>query len=291
MVLGVLLAVATVTGLAIRGQVVEQRKTTHAAGLVQAVLNADTAQVPAIVGEMAEYRKWTDPLLREANDQGSNEVPAETPRQPGPVAGGPSQVDYLYGRLLDADPHEVPVIRDALAPHKDELLDKLWAVVEKPEKGKESQRLRAAAALAKYDPESEKWAKASALVVNDLVLENPVYLGQWSEAFRPVKNRLARSVVRHLSRSPTGARRRNASGDEHAGRLRRRPAAGPGRSAHGRRREAVRRHLSEIQGTGRARTAGADRRDRHETARRPALLGRATGRSWRSGRRMRRWHS
>ena len=59
-----------------------------------------------------------------------------------------------------------------------------------PEKGKESQRLRAAAALAKYDPESEQWAKAGALVVNDLVLENPVFLGQWSEAFRPVKNRL-----------------------------------------------------------------------------------------------------
>ena len=27
-------------------------------------------------------------------------------------------------------------------------------------------------------------------MVNDLVLENPVFLGQWSEAFRPVKNRL-----------------------------------------------------------------------------------------------------
>ncbi len=101
-----------------------------------------------------------------------------------------TQVAYLYGRLLDAEPHEVPVIRDALAPHKDELLEKLWAVAVKPEKGKESQRLRAAAALAKYDPESEKWAKCSPLVVNDLVLENPVYLGQWSEAFRPVKKSL-----------------------------------------------------------------------------------------------------
>ena len=50
-----------------------------------------------------------------------------------------AQVNYLFGRLLDAEPHEVPVIRDALAPHKDaELLDKLWAVVEAPDKGKES---------------------------------------------------------------------------------------------------------------------------------------------------------
>jgi hypothetical protein len=54
LVVGVLLAVATVTGLVIRNQVVEyqkasreraeeKRKETHAAGLVQAVLNADTA--------------------------------------------------------------------------------------------------------------------------------------------------------------------------------------------------------------------------------------------------------
>ena len=62
-VVAVLLAVATFTGLAIRDQVEEQRKATHAAGLVQSLLNADTAQVPAIIGEMAEYRQWTDPLL------------------------------------------------------------------------------------------------------------------------------------------------------------------------------------------------------------------------------------
>src|SRR5262249_62060092 len=74
--------------------------------------------------------------------------------------------------------------------NQDDLLDKLWAVALKPEKGKESQRLRAAAALARYDPESKLWAKCSPLVVNNLVLENPVYLGQWSEAFRPVKKPL-----------------------------------------------------------------------------------------------------
>ena len=45
MALGLLLAVATVTGLAIREQVVEQRKATHAAGLVQRLLDAETAQV------------------------------------------------------------------------------------------------------------------------------------------------------------------------------------------------------------------------------------------------------
>ena len=69
MVLGVLLAVATFTGLVIRDQVEEKQKATQAEGLVQAVLNAETAQVPDIIGKMAEYRKWTDPLLREENDK------------------------------------------------------------------------------------------------------------------------------------------------------------------------------------------------------------------------------
>jgi len=105
-----------------------------------------------------------------------------------------SQVEYLYRRLVDAEPHEVPVIRDALALHKEELINRLWSVVDRPAKGKESQRLRAAAALAVYDPESKKWAKMSDLVVNDLVLENNLLLGQWSQVFRPVKNWLLRPL-------------------------------------------------------------------------------------------------
>jgi eukaryotic-like serine/threonine-protein kinase len=190
MALGLLLAVATVTGLAIREQVVEQHKATHAAGLVQRLLDADTAQVPGVVGEMAEYRQWTDPLLREENDKAADKSRQKLHASLALLPVDGSQAAYLYDRLLDAEPHEVPVIRDALAPHKDDLLEKLWAVALKPEKGKEPERLRAAAALAKYDPDSEKWAKCSRPVVNSLVLENPVYLGQWSEAFRPVKKSL-----------------------------------------------------------------------------------------------------
>ena len=185
-----LLAVGTITSLAIREKVEEQRQATHAAGLVQAVLNANTAQVLDIIEKMSEYRKWADPLLRKEYDKASANSRQRLHASLALLPVDATQVDYLYNRLLDAAPNEVPVIRDALAPHKDDLLDKLWAVVEKPEKGKESQRLRAASALAKFDPESDKWAKAGSLVVNDLVMENPVFLGQWSEAFRPVKNRL-----------------------------------------------------------------------------------------------------
>src|SRR5262249_10915036 len=95
-------------------------------------LDPKTDAVPTIVREMAPYRRWLDPVLRDAYRE------AEAKRDRGkrlhtslallPVDA--TQVEYLYGQLLDAEPHEVPVLRDALAPHKDGLLEKLWAVVE-----------------------------------------------------------------------------------------------------------------------------------------------------------------
>src|SRR5262249_3822795 len=77
----------------------------------------------------------------------------------------------------------------ALTPHKDELLEKLWAVAQAPGK----QRLRAAAALAKYDPYSEKWRKVQDAVGNDLVNEPSAYGPVWMEAPRPVRVRLLAS--------------------------------------------------------------------------------------------------
>lgn len=63
------LMMASFAGLAIRARTVETQMRTRAEGLVQAVLKADTAQVPAIISDMRDYRRWTEPLLRVAFDQ------------------------------------------------------------------------------------------------------------------------------------------------------------------------------------------------------------------------------
>jgi serine/threonine protein kinase len=131
----------------------EKTKEAEAYGLVQLALNVDTLKLPPIIEKMAEYRQWTDPMLREIK-----KPPQRLHASLALLPADPSQVDFLFGQLLGARVRdEFPVIRDALAPHKDRLLDKLWAEVEKPEKGNEAERLRAAAALAKYDPDSERW--------------------------------------------------------------------------------------------------------------------------------------
>ena len=115
--------------LLIRSHFSDERQATAAHGLVQAVLNADTAQVPGIIGGMTELLRWTDPLLREEYAKST-----ATPREKlhASLALLPvdaTQVDYLAERLLAAEPSEVPVIREALAPHKAGLIERLWAVV------------------------------------------------------------------------------------------------------------------------------------------------------------------
>jgi formylglycine-generating enzyme required for sulfatase activity len=194
LVLAVLLIAGSLVGLGIRSQVIEQNKATRAAGLVQAVLNAETAQVTAIIDEMAEYRPWADPLLHQENEKAAANSRQKLHTSLAFLRVDATQVDYLVGRLLDAEPHEVPVIRDALAPHKDQLLEKLWSVVEQPAKGKESQRLRAASALATYEPNSQRWTNLSGQVVDDLVSVNPVFLGLWSDQLRPVKTKFLKRL-------------------------------------------------------------------------------------------------
>ncbi len=141
----------------------EEEKTTKALELVQLVMGVDTPKVPEFISKLTEHRQRSDPFLREFYNDAEPKSLRKLHASLSLLPVDPGQVDYLYGRLLEADPKpelpatELPVIRDALVPYKDGLRDKLWAVVEKPGKGKESQRLRAAAALAKYDPVSARW--------------------------------------------------------------------------------------------------------------------------------------
>jgi formylglycine-generating enzyme required for sulfatase activity len=190
LVVAVLLAVAAFAGLAIRGRVVEQHKATVAAGLVKGLLEADTAQVPAVVGEMAEYRRWAEPLLREENARAPASSRQRLHTSLALLSVDASQVDYLHARLLDAEPGEVAVIRDFLLPYKDGLRERLWSVAENPDKGKDRQRLRAAAALATYDPASVNWATIQEALANDLVAVPAVYLATWMDSLRPVRARL-----------------------------------------------------------------------------------------------------
>ncbi len=158
------------------------------------LLDANTSDVPTIVADMAPFRRWIEPFLRDAfhDAEAKRDIRKQLHASLALLPTDANQKDYLYGRLLNAAPHEAPVLRDALNPHKETLVEKLWLIVEQeqPNKEQEPQRLRAAYALATYDPDNQRWGKSCATITEDLVSVNPVYLGQWSEGFRPIKDKL-----------------------------------------------------------------------------------------------------
>jgi len=191
-VLAVLLTAGLVAGLAVWNQVIEQKKEERADGLVHGLLGADIDKAPNIIGDMKDYRRWADPLLRDAyaDAKEKNDDSRQLRASLGLLPADPGQVDYLYNRLLDADPQEVGVIVKQLDDHKGKLIERLWSVVERPEKGHEGRRLRAAAALATYEPDGQRWDHAAGPVVDQLIEVNPVFLAAWMEGLRPVREKL-----------------------------------------------------------------------------------------------------
>src|SRR5262249_6966416 len=58
------LSAGVLAGTRVRRRIIETQQATQAAGLVQRLLDADTPQVPDIVGAMGDYRRWIDTSLR-----------------------------------------------------------------------------------------------------------------------------------------------------------------------------------------------------------------------------------
>jgi serine/threonine protein kinase/formylglycine-generating enzyme required for sulfatase activity len=187
-VLVVLLVTAALVGLGVRNGV-EAGRAHHATALVDRLLDTDTAQVPGIVAELDGYRAWADPLLTRALERAAPDSRQRLHAALALVPVDPGQVEYLYGRLLEAAPGDVLVVRGALYPYRQSLLGRLWEAVERPA-GREKQRLRAACALAAYDADDPRWDRVAGPAAEQLVAENPADLGAWLEGFRPVGGRL-----------------------------------------------------------------------------------------------------
>ena len=167
----------------------EQSAARHAADLVGSLASAETADVSAIIENLSPYRRWADPLLyqRLAATAPDSKEHLHLRMALAPVSG--NQVDYLFQRLLVARPVELLTIRTALERHQDAVKERLWAVLADGYAGKE-QRLRAACALAAYDPDSGRWADVCREVASGLAAEPALALGTGKELLRPIRRLL-----------------------------------------------------------------------------------------------------
>jgi serine/threonine protein kinase/formylglycine-generating enzyme required for sulfatase activity len=187
----VLLAAVVISVLVVRHRLAEQSRADRAAALVERLVDANIDQVPAIVDELADIRPYTEPLLRQANEEAPSDSRQKLHTSLALLRTDPAQVSLLCDRLINgADPHNLPVLREALRRHRELLVDLLWDPLQHGEQRSSGQRLSAAFALAAYDPGNPYWKQCAARLAEDLVSVNPLFLGLWVDGFRPVKENL-----------------------------------------------------------------------------------------------------
>ncbi len=183
---GVALGVAL---LFVRGKIDEDHHRAQAHGLVGHLLDADSVKVPSIVAELAKYHRWADPELRRAVEDPAIGPVSRRHARMALLSVDPGQGPALLGVLLEAEPDEFRIVRDALEPHRAGLIPRLWQVVESPESPVDS-AFRAAVALASFDPESELWAGRAGVLARQLAAQPSLLVPAWVEILRPVRTHL-----------------------------------------------------------------------------------------------------
>jgi formylglycine-generating enzyme required for sulfatase activity len=165
----------------------------RAADHVTAVRASRTEDVPRLVAERWALRGLTIPQLSAAADDA-----ALQPRERvnlalallilGDGGAADAHAEAVCDRLLDqaASPEEVRVFRDALGSYRGRFRDRLWQLVEDPQLAG-YRRLRAASALAAFDPGSPRWREAAGTTAEGLVREDALQVRGWVDLLRPVR--------------------------------------------------------------------------------------------------------
>ncbi len=181
----------------IRNRVIDDQSETRADGLVEQLLKAETAQVPAIVRDISEFRRWTDPRLRrilsEKPDNSKEKLHASLALLP--VDG--DQVEYLCKRLLHADPLEMLVIRESLIRYRRQLTERFWKGLREATPGQDL-ILPLTGVLARFDPDPAKpnWTEVGDKVAEEMVKAPIDEWEGWRESMENVRAVLLDPVVK-----------------------------------------------------------------------------------------------
>jgi formylglycine-generating enzyme required for sulfatase activity len=100
-----------------------------------------------------------------------------------------SKVNYLRDKLLVVTPTQFPVVRNALIPQKDAIIEPLWNVA-LDSKRETQQRFQAACAVATYAPNDERWNRINSFVAGHLVTLQASDLVAWRVILQPAKSQL-----------------------------------------------------------------------------------------------------
>jgi formylglycine-generating enzyme required for sulfatase activity len=170
------------------------REHERALGRIPTLQTVAPEAVPNLLTDLATDRALALPRLREVWVEEHNQARKMRVGM-ALLPADPSVREDLVGWMLEVeDPREVLLTRDVLLQHGAELRDGLWRRVDDPTTPA-AERLRALVALAGFDPGSRRWDDIGADLV-DQMLADPLHLGAWVEAFRPISPALIEPLWR-----------------------------------------------------------------------------------------------
>ena len=203
-----------VTGLAFAGVTWQWRKTLAAQRRgaetqVDLLLHARPEAVPAVVSNLAPYRAWVDPALRQLLNQPDLSIHDRDRVNLGLLPVDPSRVDYLTNRLNSADEPldlvDFLTVRDALFPFRSRVIEGQWKLLHDDKVAAET-RLRTAVVLAHFDPVSQgasedRWSQVASLVARQLSNQADLHPNQHAalaQSLYPIRTMLLPSLVEQL---------------------------------------------------------------------------------------------
>jgi serine/threonine protein kinase/formylglycine-generating enzyme required for sulfatase activity len=173
-----------------RAQRTEQkRQAEYEVNLVGQLLKAEIREVPGIVREIEKNRRGTDRLLREEDALAPEQSEKKLRLALAILPVDQSKIEDLRDGLLRISPSEFPVVRDALVPYQEGVVESLWSAALDPNL-EAKRRFQAACALATYAPSDRRWSRVNAFVAGRLVTLEASALVAWREALRSAKGQL-----------------------------------------------------------------------------------------------------
>jgi formylglycine-generating enzyme required for sulfatase activity len=171
----------------------QKQRETRAADLVDALAGADTAVVPRLVADLAEYTDLAVPKLRALAAQPVTEKPGLHARL-ALVGTEPNLATDLAAYVPDCRADELLTLRRFLEPHATAAAAELWPVLLN-DRARAGPRVRAACALAGLAPDDGQWCTAAPVVAGLLVRENLLEAAVWMRALAPVRLKLLAPLI------------------------------------------------------------------------------------------------
>lgn len=189
------LTIALIAILLVLGGAREFRGRFQATAAVDRLLTAETIEVPQIVAELTTLRRWSEPLLAELAEARGLDRRSDLRVRVARFRGDAPQLEPLLKYLLVGTPQEVRLLSDTLTPQPQAAAAVMWSTLADPEQPVQ-RRLRAACALARWEPEAALWNDQLEPLAGWLLTHSPIQVSEWAALLRPISDGLRPTLQR-----------------------------------------------------------------------------------------------